>query len=244
MASFGAAGFSAHMSSPVAVRAEGPAGAGSWSLVPGAAPGERWLREETAMRRWSAVTSTRAVRAVRELWPDRNPLRRSLDRVEAAIVTGLAVAFLAAAPVAAVTAGHLAHGIASRNASAQRSWRQVPAVLLASATVPGQFWTTVPARWAGPGGARHTGWVPVLASATAGRTVMVWTDASGQLTDRPLRPSQVWGQAVMAAVLAPVVLGLLLGSGGLLAHGALGRRRIIAWDADWQATEPLWTRRR
>jgi hypothetical protein len=48
----------------------------------------------------------------------------------------------------------------------------------------------------------------------------------------------------MAAVLGPVVLGLLLGCACLLAGGALGRRRMAAWDADWQATEPLWTRRR
>ena len=40
----------------------------------------------------------RAARTVRGLWPDRNPLRRTLDRIEAAIAGGLAVAFLAGAP--------------------------------------------------------------------------------------------------------------------------------------------------
>lgn len=196
------------------------------------------------MRRWSALTLTRPVRVVRGLWPDRNPLRRGLDRAEAAIIAGLAVVFLAAAPVTAATAGHLAYGIASRSASAQRSWHQAPAVVLASVTVPGQFASTVPARWASPTGARRTGMVPVLASAIAGSTVMVWIDASGQLTGRPLGRSQVRAQAVMAAVLAPVVLGLLLGCAGLVAHWALGRRRTTAWDAGWQAIEPLWTRRR
>lgn len=195
------------------------------------------------MRRWSAPV-TRAAGAVRVLWPDRNPLRRRLDRVEAALVAGLAIAFLVAAPVAAVTAGHLAYGIASHSASAQRSWHRVPAVLLASATVPGQFGTSVPARWTSPTGARRTGMVPVLASASAGSTIMVWIDAAGQLTDRPLQHSQVRAQAVMAAVLVPLALGWLLGCAGLLAHGALGRRRMAAWDDDWQATEPLWTRRR
>jgi len=86
--------------------------------------------------------------------------------------------------------------------------------------------------------------MPVLARATAGSTGMAWIDASGQLTERPRRRSQELGQTVMAAGLAPVVLGLLLGSAGLLAHGVLGRRRMTAWDADWQSTEPLWTRRR
>lgn len=196
------------------------------------------------MRQWPAVTRTRAARTVRGLWPDRNPLRRGLDRAEAAIIAGLAVAFLAAAPVVAVTAGHLAYGIASRAASTQRSWHQVRAVLLASATVPGQFGTTVPARWTGPAGTRHTGWVPVLASATAGSTVTVWIDDAGRLAERPLQHYQVRGQAVMAAVLAPIALGWLLGCAGLLAHGALGRRRMAAWDAGWRAIEPLWSRRR
>jgi hypothetical protein len=196
------------------------------------------------MRRWSAIAVTRPIRVVRGLWPDRNPLRRGLDRAEAAIMAALAVAFLAAAPVMAVTAGHLVYGIASHNASAQRSWHQAPAVVLASVAVPGQFGSAVPARWTSPTGARRTGMVPVLASAIAGSTVMVWIDASGRLTERPLRRSQVLGQAVMAAVLAPVALGLLLGCAGLVAQWALGRRRMTAWDAGWQAVEPLWTRRR
>jgi hypothetical protein len=45
-------------------------------------------------------------------------------------------------------------------------------------------------------------------------------------------------------VLAPVSLGLLLAGAGLLAHGVLGRRRMAAWDADWQATGPQWTKHR
>jgi hypothetical protein len=83
------------------------------------------------MRRRLAVGAAGAVRAVRGVWPDRNPLRRTLERVEAAILAGLAVAFLAGAPAAAVSAAHLAAAIGARTAQAQRSWHQVPAVLLA-----------------------------------------------------------------------------------------------------------------
>jgi hypothetical protein len=102
------------------------------------------------MRRRSAISGARAIKAARGLWPDRNPLRRSLDRVEAVIVAGLAMVLLAGAPVAAVTASHLAYNAASRTVSTQRSWHQEKAVLLASASVPGQFETTVRAWWAGP----------------------------------------------------------------------------------------------
>jgi hypothetical protein len=59
-----------------------------------------------------------------------------------------------------------------------------------------------------------------------------------------MRLSQARGQAVLVAVLAPIVLGLLLLGVGLLAHYALGQRRMAAWGFDWQVTEPRWTRRR
>ncbi len=187
----------------------------------------------------------RAVRAVRGLWPDRNPLRRTLDRAEAAVVSALAVAFLAGAPVAAVGAEHAAFGVAVRTAYAQRSWHRIPAVLLASAPASwgGKYGSWVRARWAVPGGRRRTGTVSVSWGAKAGSTVMVWVDASGRLTGPPLRLSQARGQAVLAAVVAPIVLGLLLLCVGGLAHLALGRRRMAAWDFDWQITEPQWTRR-
>jgi hypothetical protein len=122
----------------------------------------------------------------------------------------------------------------------------VPAVLLV--TVPasgyGHYLATVRARWTAPDGTRHTGTIPVPRGATAGRTVMVWVDAAGRLTGPPLRLSQVRGQAALAAMLAPIAAGFVLLCAGALAHGVLGRRRLAAWDADWPATEPQWTRRR
>ena len=75
--------------------------------------------------------------------------------------------------------------------------------------------------------------------------MLVWVDASGNLaTAPPLRPAQVNEQTVLAAAAAVVALGYLLPCAGLLACGLLGRRRLAAWDADWRATEPQWTRRR
>lgn len=194
------------------------------------------------MKRRLAVVAARAARAVRGLWPDRNPLRRSLDRVEAVIAAGLVAAFLVGIPLAALTAGHLTFSAASRTAHAEQSWHQVPAVLLANA--PDSVGATVRARWAGPNGSRHTGAVPVPPTAKAGSTVMVWIDAAGRQTSPPLQPAQASAQALLAAVFAPMVLGFLLLCVGLLVHTTLGRRRLAAWDADWQATEPQWTRRR
>jgi hypothetical protein len=187
-----------------------------------------------------------AARVVRGLLPDRNPLRRTVDRVEAVVVGAVAVAFLAGAPLAAVAAGHFSYGLISRTAYAQQAaWDQVRAVLLTSVPVLRYgYQATVRAWWAAPGGARRTSVVPAPPVAQAGVTVEVWVDAAGRLTGRPLQFSQVRGQAVLAAAPAPAVLGLALLCAGQLAHSVLGRRRLAAWDADWQITGPRWTRRR
>jgi hypothetical protein len=199
------------------------------------------------MRRRLAVVAVWATRVVRGLWPDRNPLRRALDRVEGVVVGGLAVAFLAGAPLAAVAAGHVVYGIGARTAHAQQAaWHRVPAVLLAAAPTYGYagYQPIVRARWTAPGGTRRTGLVPAPPGAWAGSTVSVWVDAAGRLTGPPLQPLQVRGQAVLAAILAPVVLGEVLLCAGQLAHYLLERRRLAAWDADWRATGPQWTRQR
>ena len=181
---------------------------------------------------------------VRGLWPDRNPLRRSVDRVEAVAVAGLAVAFLAGAPVAALAAGHVAYSIGSRTASAQQAaWHRAPAVLLAAVPAAGYDDNQVPASWTAPDGTRHTGPVSAPPGARAGHTVMVWMGADGRLTGTPLQFSQVWGLVVLATGLAPLAVGVIVLCAGQLARLALDRRRLAAWAADWRATEPLWTRR-
>ena len=199
------------------------------------------------MNKRLAAASAGAMRVARGLWPDRNPLRRTLDRVEGMIVVGLAVAFLAGAPLVAAVAGHLTDSISSRTAHAeQAAWHHVPAVLLATAPTSGYpgYLPQVRARWTVPGGAQRTGVVPALPGQRAGSTVMAWADAAGRLTSPPLTVSQVRDQAGMAAIVAVMVLGLTLWCAGELAHHLLGRRRLAAWDAEWRAIGPQWSTRR
>jgi len=191
---------------------------------------------------WRPAGTARTARAVRGLWPDRNPLRRGLDRVEALLAGLLAVAFLAGAPLAAAVTEQLAFRASSRAAATELSWRQVPAVLLASA--PAAMGDSVPARWTAPDGVRRTGTVSVPPGARAGSTVMIWVDTSGRVTGLPLERSQARGQAVLAAALAVAAAGAVALCLGLLAHAALDRRRLAAWELDWQLTEPRWTRQR
>jgi len=75
--------------------------------------------------------------------------------------------------------------------------------------------------------------------------VMVWVDMAGRLTGHsPLQLSQVRGQVALGTMLIPLAVGFILLCAGLLVHAVLGRRRLAAWDTDWQVTEPQWTKGR
>jgi hypothetical protein len=162
------------------------------------------------------------------------------------IAGGLVVAFLAGAPLAAVAGGHAAYRSAARIAHAQQAaWHQVPAVLLATAPAAARYrqdQVNAQARWTAPDGTRHAGTVLAPPGTRAGRVVMVWVDMAGLPTgDRPLQLSQARDEAELAAVLTPLALGLILLGAGFSVHVMLGRRRLAAWAADWQVTEPHWT---
>jgi hypothetical protein len=101
----------------------------------------------------------------------------------------------------------------------------------------------VQARWTAPDGTRHTGEVLAPLGTGAGGMVRVWTDAAGRPAGPPLQPLQVKNQATLAAILAPVLLGEVLLAAGQLAHYLLGRRRLAAWEAEWRAIGPQWSRR-
>ena len=203
------------------------------------------------MRQHVPPRLVRLARLVRGLWPDRNPLRRRCDRAEGAVVAGLLFAFLAGAPVAALAAEHWVYAASLRTERVEEAaWHQVPATLLRDAPPP--VYTAygppvqlqVPIRWAAPDGTPLTGEITAAAGTRAGSTVMVWTDVSGRLTGAPLPHTMVAGRAVRAAVLTPLGLAVCLLGAGMLVHGALDRRRLAAWDAEWSVTGPHWTSRR
>jgi hypothetical protein len=194
----------------------------------------------------AATRADRAVRVLRLLWPDRNPLRRRCDRFEALILAALVVAFLVAAPLVVIATEHAVYGDAARRAQGERAaWHQVKAVLLDKpATFGYSAGPEALAWWTAPGGARRTGLVTTPINARIGSTVRIWTDASGQQTGPPLSPGQVRGAAVAFAIVAPLVLGIVLLGAGITVRVRLARRRLTAWDAEWRVAGPQWSRQR
>lgn len=186
---------------------------------------------------------------LRRWLPDRNPLRRASDRIEAGVLAGLLAAFLAGAPLAALAAGQWAGAAGLRAERAQAAWHQVPAVLLANAGGPAQprsqasLEQPVPARWTAPDGTVHTGTVDAPPGARAGTRLLVWTDGSGHLTPAAVHPSDVAGRIAEAAGGAVVAVALVLAGLGLVARRILDRRRLNLWDARWVVIEPQWSGR-
>jgi hypothetical protein len=197
------------------------------------------------MKRRLAVAAARAASVVRGLQPDRNPLRRPIDRAESLVMAGLTVAFLAAAPLTAAVAAHAVYDTGARIVQTQNAnWHQVPAVLLSGTVVPGDgYQPSVVAMWTASNGALRTGMVPAPPVVKVGAKVMVWVNAAGWQTSQPLQPSQVRSQMVLAAIFAPFILGFVLLCAGQLAHYLLQRQRLATWDVEWRAVEPRWSRR-
>jgi DNA polymerase III epsilon subunit-like protein len=81
---------------------------------------------------------TRLERCARRLGLDRNPLRRRMDRIEAAIRLATMILLLVAVPIAAIVGGRRADHLALRQAHAQAAAdHQVTAILLQQATATG-----------------------------------------------------------------------------------------------------------
>jgi hypothetical protein len=186
------------------------------------------------------------VRTARGCWPDHNPLRRKTDRVETYLLAGLFLASAAAAPFAVRAASHAAYEGALHTQQAQIASRHpVSAVLTtaASTKVSGyalQTAVSVNASWTSPTGVHKTGSVLAPAGSPKGSKVGVWTDPSGNLVSPPLLDTQVTGQGEVAGIVTVVGIGVLFLTEAAVVRHVLYRRRMAAWEADWQVTARAW----
>lgn len=191
------------------------------------------------------IRVTRLGRFVRGLRPDRNPLRRSSDRVETVVLTLLVIAFLAAAPFIALASGSWAFARAHQAQVEQQasSYRVSALVLKVEAPSGAYVDPSAQARWTAHDGKVVTGEIPVPFGTMVGATEQLWTTTDGQLTDPPLRDSQVTGQAYAAEAVGVGALAVLLTTAGLVTHWRLNKRRMAAWETEWRTTGPRWTTR-
>ena len=188
------------------------------------------------------------IRRSRMLGWDRNPLRRRIDRVEAAMVAGLIAMFLISAPLLASAAGHWVGSAGVREQHAEVGWRLVPATVQGgaqrdnSAEPAGTVWML--ARWTAPDGQACRGWIPVSPGDTAGSIARVWVTRAGSPARPPLRHSQVQAHIAIAGWGTALGLGLLFCLAGGAGRALLARRRLAYWNRAWRVVGPRWTGQR
>jgi DMSO/TMAO reductase YedYZ heme-binding membrane subunit len=183
---------------------------------------------------------------IRYARPDRNPLRRRIDRVQTRLITALGVLFLILAPFAATTTAHVVGraGVRAEHLQALTRHRADAVVLGASpsATASG-FNGTTRVMWRDTTGAERTAAVPAGANDRAGTHRTIWIDRKGALTTHPRRHSQTVADTIMAALTVVIFLSLLHSVACTLIDRRLERRRLALWEQEWTTVAPRWTGR-
>jgi hypothetical protein len=181
---------------------------------------------------------------------EHNPLLRQVDRIEAAIMAGLVVAFFAAAPLVSIYAGRLAYAQGVREQRAEQSWRKVPATLQqgASAGLIGLdgAWDTswVRATWKTASGHMRTGQIAMPLNAHKGDVVQVWVTPTGELRHQPLTSADLRDRIALAVLVAIAGVGALELLIAVAVRGAMRRRRLASWENAWRAVGPKWSQLR
>jgi hypothetical protein len=185
-------------------------------------------------------------RLVRVVVGNDHPLRRHVDRIQSAVVAGLVVAFVVAAPLLSIIAVQVTSAAAVREQRAESGWQARTAVLQESAAAglvadDGAFDSWVTASWAMPGGAKRSGLVAVDLNARKGQRITVWVTPTGQLTHPPLTRSQVLEWEATAAIVVPIGLAVLLMVTGGVVRVVANRRRMAGWTQAWAVAGPRWS---
>lgn len=167
----------------------------------------------------------------------RNPLVRTVDRVEAVFVLGAVVVALLAAPFAAAavsTAVHVARG--HLHAEQAQTRQDVTATVTdvhatGAESAPPYEVITAPARWVISRTA-HSGAVDTAPTVQIGDRVGVWVDDDAQQVDEPAALSRAANDAVVAALVIWVIV--VAAAAGVLAVGRvmLNHVRNTGWQHD------------
>ncbi|GAA2473524.1 Rv1733c family protein [Streptomyces longisporus] len=193
-----------------------------------------------------ALTRPTPVKKVR-FWRWRHsPLRRHSDVMEAWIVLAtwtiaLVGGLLAGAAADVAMQDSLAARRAAVHAVSAELTRNADSTANVSTDGGATVWGTV--RWTAADGTTHTGLARVAPSSTAGTPVIVWVDGRGALTTRPPTEGNARGQSALTGALAAAgAAGVVLG-GGRLTRQRLDRRRMRAWETEWERVGPQWRKK-
>jgi len=163
------------------------------------------------------------------------------------LVPTVIAAFLTLGPLLAGGVGLWVHADNAAAQRAQRSWHEVPAVVLQPVPGPAiagngstSWLVWAPARWTADDQTR-TGNVPVPAGTSQDAVVPVWLDRAGHVQVPPLTAGAARDRIVVAALFAVASLVALLTVLAALARWLIDRRRLAGWEAAWRSVGPQWS---
>ncbi|WP_406141961.1 hypothetical protein [Streptomyces sp. NBC_01089] len=197
------------------------------------------------------------MRAAAGVWRWRhNPLRRGTDLAEAWVALVAVLLIAVAAPLVGWLCGSLTGSALQDAARIQRRHRHTttatvvrplpePSVVPAN---PDGISDALPrgraaAVWTGVDGSRHSGALSTFkADNRPGDRLRVWTDDSGHLVNRPMKPRTVRARAVLAGFGSAAATAGLIVAGRRLVVWRLIQRRYVRLDRAWSEAGPDWGR--
>jgi hypothetical protein len=195
-------------------------------------------QDGTAWRTEDPVMDTFSVRLPR--WPillrllGRDPLVRTIDRVEALVLVLAVVVSLLCAPIAAAVA--TAAYDSNRDLYAEQAHnRHAVAATVTDVPVPPPIsrtgTMTVTARWT-VAGAEQTGLVKAQSTTAAGDSIEIWVDTDGAQVSAPPSTTQAAVEAVVAAV--AIWASVIAAAATLYAitRAVCDRGRFTGWQHD------------
>jgi len=164
----------------------------------------------------------------------RNPLVRTVDRVEAVLMLGAIVVAFVAAPFAAAAVGTAVHDAGGHfHADQAQPGQAVTATVTdvhaagAESTAPHEV-ITLPRPVIGR--TAHSGAVDTAPTVQIGNRVGIWVDDDAQQVDEPAALSRAANEAVVAALVIWAIV--VAAAAGLLVVGRVMLNRVR--DAGWQ----------
>jgi hypothetical protein len=176
-----------------------------------------------------------------------NELRRSIDRLETAVLGVLAAAFIAVLVVAALVGARVYR---AEQAATPTGLHLADAVLAppGATDYSDPQGATAWATWRLTDGAERSGVLtsgsaPGLYGKPSGASVLVWLDRSGNPATPPQDPADTALNATLAGLAAAVGGGALLAVYYWACMRGLDRYRLASWSDAWSVTGPRWTSR-
>jgi hypothetical protein len=172
-------------------------------------------------------------------WPvlrvfSRNPLMRTSDRIDAAVLS-LAVLLIAVAAACAGAFGTIVHDVAARTYLEEAKTRHTVVATAvgdsAKGFVPDPTAADVYARWR-VNGVDHVDLITWDRSVKAAAPLQIWVDADGNRVDQPTPVALAGADAVLIAAVAWWVVVLAIAQTVVVVRAHTARVRDAQWDRE------------